>query len=249
MSTPYASKPYTAYPTGTDFTNWLAGAGLALNPLVDPNVIVDSVVNEFETRTGWLPFLAGPIQTRLFDPPNSGSNAGRIASYRGGRILDLNAGIIYEPDWGLQIGIVPNTEGQIGIQEVDSAGSNGVTLTRNLQYYLKPNNVEFELPFPGTWTQVEFLTPTRGLPKSIAITARWGRVATLPPDVWYGLLGKAFSMVKSQLVLSTSLAKAVELEEGRIDFGDATKNNIQVQAKDWEAQFDKLVLRWMRMTA
>ena len=241
---------YTQYPQGSDVQTFLTNTGLRLPFSTDDYcAAAQASVDEFENKTGYRPFLANAgLERRLFDPPRMGPQAGRINSDQGGRVLDLNGGVIQVPDDGVLIGFVPNTTDEIGIAQgiTDDLGSAGTVLTRGLQYYLKPNDA-FHRGIP--WTHIEFLTPTRGVPQSIVVNAIWGYTQTLTADVWRAILTNAAASLISQTSLFNFSGMDSFTQAGVTEkYASGPKSNsLASAADDWQKSFRRQCFLYKRI--
>ena len=241
---------YAEYPSGSDVQDFLTAAGISLTAFDSDDFSLNAAAAaaEFERQTGWYPFLASQnASTRYFDPPRTGGTAGRWAASRGGRVLELNAGLLNISDTGLSIGVYPSTLAESGINNgiTASVGSAGVVLTRDIQYYLKPDNANLQvLP----WTVVEFLGPITGLPKSIAITGVWGRVSAVPADAWRAICGYAASLMTPQAGLTVT-GGIQALKEGDTDtkYSSGTFSIFSAERQAWEKTFFKAVRAYVRV--
>ncbi len=246
-----SERDYSKYPCGQDVLDVLTNLGLTLAPGLDTQGAASAAAAEWERKTRWYPFLAGPPQTRLMTPPRFGPQAGRMMSAQGGRILEIEGGLLDLPDDGLLIGYVPNTSDQIGIAEgiTDSTGSQGTVLTRGIQYYLRPDNAD-KRGYP--WTYIEFPTPTRGLVQSIVLrNATFGRVKILPADVWLAVARYAVSTLAPEISLNISkgLYQWRDGDEQERYGGAGDVGPLSSQAGDWEDKFAKLAKFYRRPVA
>lgn len=230
------------YPTAADLTAFCVAAGIDLPATFDATDPMLSAISEWESRTGWFPYLAGSAETRLFSPPSTGPRSGMGSATRGGRLLQLNAGILNMPDNGMRIGVIAGSTGQLGVTSAAS-GSLGTVLTRNIQYFLGTDGAEYK---NQPWTEVEFTAPIFGMRKSIAITATWGRTFLLEPDIWYVLLQRGFSNARPQLAMFTSGgANKVADEHSSVSFDGGVFSSETTQIN---ALFNAAVTRKKRVT-
>ncbi len=119
---------------------------LTLTALITAST-ADAALEEWEGMTGHQPFMAeGSDSVRRFDPP--GPHAGNYGRLGGGkRVLSLQGSAV----------------------TVTSIVVGGTTYTANEDFWLKPYNL-------GFFTHVVFNKPIRNEPRSIVVTADWGRV-------------------------------------------------------------------------
>lgn len=126
---------------------------------------INAAIAEFQERTGWFPFLAD------------------YAAMNESRFFDATDGLgILQLDGGLQ---------QLSFIKV-----RGTLLTLNSDCWLRPSNA------PGRerpYTELLLRYPVQGgsvraEPNIIEVCGQWGRVGTVPSDVWYALLRYAAVM-------------------------------------------------------
>ncbi|MCX6359782.1 MAG: hypothetical protein NT029_08255 [Armatimonadetes bacterium] len=194
---------------------------------VDADGYVAAARGEFEARTGRLPFL-GTAQTRTFDPPGPNTSGKRWFGFSrgGGRILNLGTGLL---------SVTTLTSGKTGL-------SNGTVLTANTDFVLRP----YDAPAEGQpYRSIEFLAPQWGSAATIEIVGVWGWSATIPDDVWAGVLAGAATRAGRVLASQASMGvQKVSIGGDSFDFG-ASPFGAQIEA--WADEFDALVRRYMRM--
>lgn len=224
---------YDTYPQASDVQKLLAATGLPVPATLDYDGAAQAAASEWERRVGWWPFLStGAIETRFFDPPGAGPSAGRTTSYRGGRILDLGSGLLELPYNGVAIGVIQPLGNPI------EPGTIGTVLTLNLQYFLRPDNAQAR---KLAWTRIEFLTPIRGLPQSIAVSGVWGRHRKVPAEVWRAILEKAASLLAPEIELSLNRGR-VRVKNEHVDYTFASAGAVSPlapQVAQWEKNFDR----------
>jgi hypothetical protein len=123
-------------------------------------------------------------------------------------MLNLGGGLISVSS--LSIGFV-NTPGQTNV---------GSVLTQGLQFYLRPNNA---LARGLVATSIEFLTPVRGLPQSIRVAGVFGRVLTIPDDVWMSILFKGVSVLALRANLGLGAIESIKTESTTTQYVDFRK--------------------------
>jgi hypothetical protein len=249
---------YSKYPAGSDVAAIFDNTSLAppegasswADSEVDWDGAIEASIEEWEDRTGWRPFLSSGSQTRLFDPPGPGTNTGGPTGMRGGRWLELRSGIIDMPDDGLAIGVTApqanlNLPGQ-NLQVV-SSGSKGTVLNRDVQYFLRPNEAGHK---KRPYTSIEFLTVIRGLPKSISVTAVWGRCRVLPADVWMMLVRNAAAILIPEIApMISGGTTGSKTEDMDFDYvGPGVDFPLAGEAKAWRAKMTAMVVRYKRVT-
>ena len=234
---------YTTYPTDADLEAFLSNLSLPVPPGLDLEAKIAAAIADWETATGWRPYLAArdadgnPLATtRLFDPPGS-SGAGRSSPGRGARCLYLRAGLLSLTS--LAVGVVPDPTGNY----TDGIGTAGTLLTQNLNFYLRPQDAGYR---GEGFTEVEFLSPIRGVPQSVAVTGVWGRTLTLPGDVREAILQMAAMQCvpEMQMALSNGLVK---IDDVQFVTGDSSP--LFVIAEQWKASSRSLIQRKKRMVA
>jgi hypothetical protein len=219
--------PYTTYPTGQDMTRFFETLPVTVSDDLDADALIADAVAEWETRTGWYPYLStGQAQTRLFDPPREG----RVLSLEGG-LLSLSS---------LAIGVIPDQTGSYQ----DGVGTAGTVLVNNLNFYLAPRNAAVR---GQAFTEVEFLSRVRGVPQSVGVTGVWGRVPEVPDDVWRVILGYGAFLAVPEMGLSATNG-LVKVDD--VTFTTSTGvSPIQALAAQWEKRFLKLASLKKRVVA
>ncbi len=211
-----------SYPAASDLGTYLSNLGITIPAGIDLNAKVMAASSDFEYRVGWGPYLAtsGP-SVRYFDPPGVGPKAGIQSGVRGGKQLNLNAGLLDLT--ALAIGVVP--------------GFPGTVLTPDLQFYLGHRNA-LEMGWP--YTYVDFLTAVRGIPKSISIHGVWGCVDSVPYDVWDAILGYAAYKCTPEIMFSLTRGRKSVKTTDDIEyvFDPQLMKNL---SDGWKCTFDALV--------
>lgn len=219
-----------AWCTGSDLAALLADAGLwdGTPPVgVDACGYVEASRAAFEAGTGRIPFL-GTAQTRTFDPPGPNTSGKRWFGFSrgGGRILNLGTGLL---------SVTTLTSGKTGL-------TSGTVLTADTDYVLRP----YDAPAEGQpYRSIEFLAPQWGSAKSVEIVGVWGWSATIPDDVWAGVLAGAAA--RAGRVLAGRLTGGVARVAVGGDTFDFGANAWGAQIGAWSDEFDALVRRYMRM--
>jgi hypothetical protein len=213
---------YTQYPQSADIQAIYAATGLVIGSTPDYASAALAAAIEWESRVGWYPYLAaGSPSLRHFDPPSSGPKAGRLSSVEGGKELDLDGGLVSIPT--INIGVIP--------------GFSGTALVVDLQFYMQPNNA---LANGLAYTYVNFLTAVRGVPKSIGITGLWGRVTTVPADVWRVIQQRAASLVAPEIQTQISRGR-VEAKTADMDYRFDPAGALAMDVKKWDSEFNRMV--------
>jgi len=220
------------YPQAADLESYLRALGIltdvqmaALLSFLSLEEATAAARSEWESETGWRPFLAdaSPV-TRYYDP--QGPNF-RPHTVGGGYRLDLEAGLI-----ALTSVIV----------DVD-AESPGTTLVSGEDFWLDPYNAAvMGLPY----TAVLFVVRRWGARRSIAVTGRFGFAETLPDDVWQCVLQKSAAVTFAALRERAS-AGLVEWKEADVSerYGE---NFLESSRRAWEEAFRRAAGRYRRVT-
>lgn len=163
---------YNRYPMATDVITMLKGANVWPSDSEENDAnefqaeaAINSAVSEFEERTGWYPFLVD------YSSPNESR---LFDSTDDCGVLQLNAGII----------------------DLVSVKVRGTALVLNTNCWLRPSNAPSR---KKPYTEIQLQNSVQGgsvyaQPNLIEVTGMWGRVGTVPSDVWYALLRYAAVM-------------------------------------------------------
>jgi hypothetical protein len=235
---------YTSYPQGTDLGAMITSAGLTAPPGVVLDSFTDAAAAEWEDETAWHPYLAAPNpQTLRFDPPGVPTASGRLASWRGGRHLDLHIGLII-CNW-VNIGVVDDYDAVANEPLTTPTLNSGTTLQQNLQYFLRPDNAAFQnMPHD----EIEFATRQSGIPKSIAVNGIWGRERQLAANVWNAILGYAFFLVRPQLSIAISGGlQSVTDEKTTVVFARGPDTSLGAESDQLKQTFFTLARKKMRI--
>lgn len=174
--------PQTAYPTDADILAILTQSGAVLPAGFSTSGLAAAASAEWESATGWRPFLSSGVATvRVYDPPGP-NGAGRLRprACGGGDLLDLEAGAISVTS--VTVGVTDSSPGTVLIEGQD--------------YWAEPLNSSSEgLPFE----RIRFRLPQFGLPASIAVSAVFGYGLDLPDDVWQAVAAMGASIAFEQL--------------------------------------------------
>lgn len=167
---------------------------------------VGAAILDFESRTGWEPFLStGADTTRYFDPP--GKDPGLRST--GGRILDVNAGLLSVTT--LTTGITFTSTGTALVAEQDFILGRYNAAAEGYPY----DYVEFRSSF---WLE-RFAIPVGRGPKSISIAGRWGYCSSIPDDAYTAILFKSAMFLAQTGIMAGTLVGAVT-EKHTPDFGE-----------------------------
>lgn len=218
VTTPAAN--YSNYPTEDDVTALLEGSGFTVPAGLDVLPYVYAAIDEFESETGYRPFLAGSSATYSFDPP--GPNF--LTNDRGGgRRLILNQG--FATITAVRVGVTTD--------------STGTLLTENTDYYLMPaNHAANKLPI----TSIVFVSPQWGPTNSITVTGTPGYFTTIRPEVFNAIRDLAGSLYAKALKEGTAYTDPVEIKEGDV----SERRSIELLGKlgdTWRASANRTILR------
>ena len=214
------------YPTADDLEAYLLTLGIypsdpprAELAALDLPGKAAAAVAEWETRTGYKPFLAnGSDTTRIYDPPGHG------------RYLELGTGLLSVS--ALFTGVTAETPGTERVEGTD--------------FWLEAVEAAYEggpyevITFPGGWG---------GPRRSIAITGRWGYASTVPDDAWQAILmrGAALCAPQLSLVLGGG-AESVRVLSSEVRYPSAAQGGpLASQAAGWQSLFDAAVRRYRRV--
>lgn len=220
--------PHDAYPTDADLTEALQGLG------TDPALLqtmasrisgaIAAAVEQWETSVAWHPYLAdAEDSTRYFDPPTRPSGGGRVP---GTKTLYLKGGLI----------------------SLTSLTVSGTAFARDLDFYTRPDNAAVR---GQAITEIDFLAPLYGLPRTIAVTGRWGRVTQIPDDVWIAILDYAKSQVLPEIWRQGAEIDKIKIGPIELTPGGTTTGAAQERLKqigDYQAAFKAAIKRKKRMT-
>ena len=222
-----------AYPNVLDVQAVLYAAGLISNPPSEQQHYlpilqhIEGAIAQFETDCGWRPFLGTAVaHARRFDPPGLDQQSAGRAYVRGGqRILDLRAGLLTLTS--LYTGV--------------STSSAGSALTVNESFFLRPTEAAYSyLPY----TEIEFGFRMQGAPNSISVTGTWGRMNSVPSDVWVAIAQKAAAGALPTFAVAKTggLTKWSEADVEETYSADTFGN-----ARDaWDKQYEAAVHRYKR---
>ena len=154
------------YPDAAALTEFLQGIpGFCPPDAFDPQRAMATAIREFESSTGWDPFIKDATEkTHFYDPP-------RLGSF--GCMLDLRRGLLETTS--IVIGCEPD-------------GSGGRVAVNSEDFVYAP----YDGGLSGQpYTELEFLRVPYGGRRSIKIVGRFGCVSDCPEDVAFALLSRA----------------------------------------------------------
>lgn len=205
--------PYDAMPTEQDLCDFLTDTGLEF-PQTNLGIHMNAAIELWNTKTGWVPYLA-ETQTRYYDPPGPHVSRNVVAVYRGGGyILELDSGLISITSLSI---------------------STSTDYVENVDFTLRPSNA---LLSGEAYTEIEFKWSMTGMPNSIQIIGLFGRVTTVPDDVWEAILGMAACkfIAKMGPRISGGLTSIAD-EKGTVSFA---RGVLMDERKQWKSEFDTL---------
>lgn len=155
-----------------------------------------AAVRQWETETGWEPFLADVDvdnldQTRYFDPP--GPNV-RGEFVGGGNHLTLDCGIV-ELDT---------------VHTGWSATTAGTAQLAGTDFRLWPYNAD---PLDKPWTELRFKYRQWGEPQSIRLVGRFGYAATVPDNAWTAILHYGVILALPEIAANITGGGNLEFQE------------------------------------
>lgn len=204
------------YPTSADLTQFLQGIpGFEIPAAFDADQAMAAAIREWESQTGWSPFLKDEIdRTVWFDPPRPGSF---------GCALDLKRGLL------------ATTSIVIGC-ELDGAG--GTAATNSVDFLYDP----YDGGISGSpYTQLRFLRVPYGGPRSIKVVGRFGCVDDCPADVAFALLSCAAAMALPIAGGPTGGMRRVK--QGPVEYEFDTTAGRDTRTL-FQAQFSAMVAAW-----
>jgi hypothetical protein len=130
-----------------------------------------------------------------------------------------------------------------GLSTLTSVTVNGTALTLNTDFFLKDENAVADgLPY----TYLELLYRQWGLPRSVVIIGKWGRVSTVPAAVKDAVLARSASGLLTQIGLRNSQGGLTESRlEGAITEKYGASNVLAFQ-NSWDTQFKDTVRAYYR---
>jgi hypothetical protein len=231
------------YPNGADVFAFLKSVTSIYPPAVQCDEAAAAAAKEWEDRTGWLPFVSdgATLVQRYFDPPGSTPRQGRGGYVGGGRVLELDGGIVESSSVVVQYGFIP------GPVLTGAPVSQGAQIVQNIQYYLRPENAEYQNK-PYTW--IDFPYRISGIPLSVAVRAKWGHQIGVPNDVWRAILTHAVSELAPEISLQISGGQAqvrrgdeeIRYSQSRGDTGPFAQ-----QTGFWDPRWEKIIGRYVRV--
>lgn len=234
--------PYSVYPTGDDVLKFLEQAGLsAINnaariPLLQScQDAADAAQSEWEQRTQWYPFLStgNAAETRIFDGP-------------GANVLDLQAGLL---------ALASVMVGSFSLPLIAAGGAPALVSPRPANA-LNKGRPYTALAFgpvspmsglsPGFFDPglldsgyLSFIPAIRGL---VTVVGTWGKMSTVPGDVFRALSAAAAGMLWPELQsLRTGGVLSVKDETLQVQFQDVIK-------QPFGTKFDELAQYHRRLT-
>ena len=208
------------YVTSAEVQDLLTGMGLTPDAGYDYTSDINSVVEEFERRTGRPQFLSDLSSVSVrFDPPDG----------RDGKIR------LYIWDWYVITAVV------VGYSLTES----GTTLTEETDYWLVHEcEGDDTTPIVG----IDFVSWQTSFdePKSIRITGRRGYAATLPADVKQAILAECASMYLLAKQGNTGLVARQKQGDREVEYrNDKAELSPSGQL---HSQFEKCVSRRLRIS-
>lgn len=207
-----------SYPVLADLQSFLTAGGVAFGD-TDLASALSGAVTEFESRTGWSPFVREATDgTQHSDPPTSGTY---------GCVLDLESPILSLTSLSCGVG---------------EDGTGGTAMVQGTDFVLLPYG-------GGTdrkpWTQVRFSSAPYGGARSIKVVGKRGYSSVCPDDVRQAILRKAAASIIQDLAAGQA-GDATEISQGPVTYRyDATagRGTVDRYANDFE-QTVRRYRRW-----
>lgn len=178
------------YPTEVNLQSYIEAMGLTAPPSARLSAALAQAVRQWESATGWAPFLKDSVdRTVYFDPP-------RVGSF--GCILSLDRGLL------------SLTSVKVGV-EADRTG--GTTVTQGVDFLMLPaDGGTDEKP----WTDIQFLTNLPYfLPQSVQVVGKFGYATACPSDASEAIL--AYATAKLMPVIQGGNGPLKRVKQGGIE--------------------------------
>jgi hypothetical protein len=224
------------YPTGDDLQVFLVGAGMLSNPptsaqsLIDLDSAVASAVSEFETMTGFIPFLyGGTVTTRTF------RSEGNIVSFAGGGLVALDSGADAIASGAANFTVDSNAQ----LMPLNAAArSKPYTYLK----FISPNTLIYS---PYVYTLSDGV-PARGhvggRTITVSVRGKWGYGLTVREDVWKAILYlAALQVIPSLEILLTGGLAALKLGNDEFTFLQRGGSVFSGSGTQWQSHIDKTV--------
>jgi hypothetical protein len=206
-----------AFPTGNDLGAFLTAGGLAHSG-VDLDGLVASATDEFERRTGWIPFEKESADyADRYDPPACGSF---------GQAIELRQGLLSLTSLTVGMGM-------------DGSGGNVLTEGTNFLLYPYDGGVDGR-----PWRRIEFVYGVGGLRRSIKVLGKRGFSTECPAGVFAAILHRAAGLA----IIDLSAGKSGDLSQvtqGPVTFKYDLQYSSTVQR--YQKEFDDCVGRYARL--
>lgn len=132
-----------------------------------------------------------------------------------------------------------------GLASFTSLTLSGTTLTSGTDFYLGPQNASAR-SIPYEWA--DFGSNPGGLPRSIAITGRWGYATTLPPIAWEAIISRALLLAQPEMALGISKGVySIRDDTFDVRYGGGGVTPLQTEAKIWADNYRSAVRRMQRI--
>ena len=205
---------------------FLVDAGVLSKSVDDPtaefSVYTGAAVEEFQRRSGWVPFDEVAPSNWYFDPP-----------------IDSPENVSKEVVLELGNGFTTISEVRTGVSASDD---NGTLLTSGTDYDLLPYNAaRYSRPFEAILFKVSPGTVNR----SIKIVGTPGFQASIPDDVYQAVLERAAALALPRV--QQAVGQATEVKQGPVTVKYATDEH-QDRLSLWNDNFERTVMRYMRVT-
>lgn len=176
---------HTTYPIDADIETLFLGAEISFPDAFSFNGYAAMARQEFERRTGRIPFLIdAEDEVRVFDPPGAISpNSSNQYVVGGGKVVQLMAGLL----------------------ELTSVTLGGQVKVLGTDFRLMPMNAP-KMRRPYEWLQFFYIV--YGVPSSLVVTGKWGWGAEIPEDAWKAMIRLGGCLALRDLLQAQSIGIA-----------------------------------------
>lgn len=205
-----------AYPIEAEVQAALTAASIDYGT-VDLDVYLNAAITEFESRTGWQPFLEeAEDSTWWFDPPKYAD-----------RILDLEGGF------------TEITSVTIGADR----GMTGTVLTVLTDFVMKSYNLGIFRP----WNRIQFLTSPGYAPRSVKVIGLRGACATVPDDVFAAIRDYAGALAMPAITQALGAVTKVKQGPVDYTLSSSDEDSGSSRVGSWTNAFTSVVNRYERV--
>lgn len=212
---------------------------------IDLQSKIDAATDRVEKVTGWKPFLMDSADvTRYYDPPGPNQSrffpgGGYLLTTGGGRILDLEAGLLQLTSISYAYSDSVDNSGNV---TVITAGTEYV---RDTQFFLQPFNAPAEGK-PYEWVQL--LATAWGAVRSVIVVGRFGYAASIPGDLYHAHLRYALALCAPELRMTISRGVyMLQTLRTRAQYGGPGGMLLMKEEELWKQQFEDALLEYSRV--